>query len=137
MIKLIYGAKGFGKTKIIIDTANSKVDNAHGDVVFIADTDRYTREIKYQIRFVNTKESNISSEEGLVCFIKGLIAGNYDIREMYIDGASRMANKEVADMESFYSELEAISNKSEVDFTLTVSVAKENLPPFMAKYIKE
>lgn len=136
MITLIYGPKGFGKTKIIIDTANSMVDKAHGDVVFIADTDRYTREIKYQIRFVNTKESSICSQEGLTCFIKGLIAGNYDIREMYIDGAARMSNKDVADMENFYIALEEISNKSEVDFTLTVSVAKENLPSYMLKYIK-
>ena len=37
MIKLITGAKGTGKTKIIIDMANDNVETAKGDIVFLTD----------------------------------------------------------------------------------------------------
>ena len=38
MIHLIYGAKGSGKTKRIIDMANASIDTTTGDIVFITDT---------------------------------------------------------------------------------------------------
>ena len=40
MIHLIYGAKGSGKTKRIIDMANASIDTTTGDIVFITDTNR-------------------------------------------------------------------------------------------------
>ena len=38
MIKLIYGPKGFGKTKIMLDDVNAAAAKAKGNVVFITDT---------------------------------------------------------------------------------------------------
>ena len=35
MIQVIYGKKGSGKTKRILDMANHMVDTQHGDVVFV------------------------------------------------------------------------------------------------------
>ena len=37
MIKLIYGPKGFGKTKIIMDDVDAAAKQAKGNVVFITD----------------------------------------------------------------------------------------------------
>lgn len=37
-------------------------------------------DIKYQIRFINTEDNHIFTEEALLGFIKGLIAGNHDIK---------------------------------------------------------
>ena len=37
MIKLVYGPKGFGKTKIIKDNVNAAAKDAKGNVVFITD----------------------------------------------------------------------------------------------------
>ena len=38
MIKIIYGPKGTGKTKAIIECANGAVEKAKGHVIFITDT---------------------------------------------------------------------------------------------------
>ncbi len=76
MINIIYGAKGSGKTKQIIDMANNSITQHLGDIVFIADTSRYIHDIKYQVRFTNTKESNITTEDGLVGFIQGMLEAN-------------------------------------------------------------
>ncbi|MCI7530004.1 MAG: ATP-binding protein [Eubacteriales bacterium] len=135
MIHLIYGAKGSGKTKKIIEMANASIDTAGGDIVFITDTNRYMFDIKYQIRFVNTEEHHIFTEEALLGFIKGLIAGNHDIKTIYIDGAHRIARKEVENMQDFYSELEAIAERQDVEFVLCVSKNEEELPDFLKKYL--
>lgn len=137
MIKIIYGSKGTGKTKQIIDRANGGIEKHLGDIVFITDTTRYIHDIKYQIRFTNTKENKIASEDGLIGFILGMLEANYDIRFMYIDGAARMMGKDIADLKSFFERLEEISNKTEVTFTLTVSADRAVLPEFITKYIDD
>jgi hypothetical protein len=136
MINIIYGSKGTGKTKQIIDKANAHIESdCLGDVVFITDTSRYVHELKYQIRFTNTKESNISTQDGLIGFIAGMMAANYDIRYIYIDGASRMINKSLTETESFFKQLAVLANKTECEFTLTVSADLPDIPEFIKIYI--
>lgn len=137
MIKIIYGSKGTGKTKQIIDRANEALDKTNGFIVFLADTNRYVREIKYAIRFLNTKEVQIKGEECLIGFIKGLISANYDIKEIFVDGAARMLGEDIPDMGSFIERLDDIANEYDVEFILTVSCDKGMLPEFFKKYIKE
>lgn len=135
MIRLICGAKGSGKTKRIISRANESVATAKGDIVFITDTDRYMFDIKYQVRVVNTEEHNIRTLESLIGFIKGLIAGNHDIRQIYIDGAHRITRMDVRDMEEFYREVEKISDLHGIDFEICVSVNPGEAPEFLRKYL--
>lgn len=135
MIKIIYGAKGSGKTKKIIDTANQDALNSKGDVVFLADTNRYMYDLKRNVRFVNITEYEIQTELGLLGFIRGMLAGNTDIATVYIDGAHRMANRDIVDMVWFYNKLEALSDKNNTDFVLTVSADEKDLPDFIKKYI--
>ena len=49
-MKIFYGPKGTGKTKAIIDCANTTLGEAKGHVIFITDTKRYTHDINYKIR---------------------------------------------------------------------------------------
>lgn len=135
MINIIHGSKGSGKTKQIIDMANLSITQHLGDIVFITDTSRYIHDIKYQVRFTNTKESNITTEDSLIGFIQGMLEANYDIRYMYIDGVSRMVGKQIADLQNLFQRLEAISAKTEVTFTLTISAEQDELPAFIKKYI--
>jgi len=135
MIHLIYGAKGTGKTKKIIDACNSDAVTSNGDVIFLSDTNRYMYDLKYQVRFANVKEFEIETVRGLLGFIRGLIAGNKDVKTIYIDGAHRMCGKEISDMAEFYDKLESISEKNEVDFYLTVSLNREDFPEFLTKYL--
>lgn len=135
MIKIIYGAKGSGKTKRIIDTANEDALTSKGDVVFIADTNRYMYDLKRKVRFVNIDEYEIQTELGLLGFIRGMLAGNADITTVYVDGAHRMANRDIVDMVWFYNKLEALSEKNDTTFVLTVSADEKDLPDFIKKYI--
>ena len=138
MIKLITGAKGTGKTKIIIDMANDNVETAKGDIVFITDTDRYMYSLRYQIRVINTeclkKTKGAIDERELIGFIKGILAGNHDIETLYMDGAHRMLNRTVSEMEDFFTDIYAVAKTTETRFVLTVSENEENFPDFLRKY---
>ena len=136
MITLIYGAKGSGKTKKIIDACNADALTTNGNVVFLTDTNRYMYELKPNVRFVNVDEFEIQTELGLLGFIRGMVAGNADISTIYVDGAHRMANRDILDMTWFYKKLEALSENSGTKFVLTVSCAEENLPDYLKEYIK-
>lgn len=137
MIKFITGAKGTGKTKVIIDMANDNVETAKGDIVFVTDTDRYMYSIRYQVRVVNAKQLKKGdapiSEEALIGFIKGLLAGNHDIETLYIDGAHRMLDKTVFEMEDFFDDIREVAKNTETQFVITVSENEENFPEFLRK----
>ncbi len=135
MINIIYGAKGAGKTKKIIDAANDSLQVAKGNIVFLTDTDRYSPQINYQIRFINTKDYEIKTEMGLYGFIRGLIAGNTDIEYVYIDGAARMANLPLEEMGGLYDMIGQLSQKFNINFCLTVSADENDIPDFIKKYL--
>ena len=61
MIKLIYGPKGFGKTKIIMDDVDAAAKQAKGNVVFITDKKICSVSIDLNVRCVYTEEYGINS----------------------------------------------------------------------------
>jgi KaiC/GvpD/RAD55 family RecA-like ATPase len=138
MITIIYGAKGTGKTKKIIDIANENVHTQKGDFVFLSSTSRYRMEISSKIRFVDVMDIGITTKDGLLGFIKGLVNGNYDIETIYIDGVYKMMRTQIGseEMAEFMMALDTLSNHG-IKFILTISCNKEELPEFLAKYIKD
>lgn len=136
MINIIYGAKGTGKTKKIIDCANNNVKNQKGDIVFLAATSRYRMEIQPQIRFINVLDIGVNSKDGLIGFVKGLTNGNYDIETIYIDGVYKMmcTNLDSNDTAEFFMAMDTLSAAG-MNFVITASCDKEQLPEFIAKYI--
>ena len=135
MIKVIYGAKGTGKTKILIDAANAAVENAKGHLIFITDTKRGMYDLERDVRFIDVTEYDVAGEAALCGFIKGVIAGNHDNEYVYIDGVVRIAGKPVAELAAFFYMLEKVSVSNNLTITVSVSAAKEELPDFVTKYL--
>ena len=134
MIKIICGPKGAGKTKQIIQLANSNAASAKGLSVFVTDTDRYVHDVIRAVRFINVTEYNVAGEDALCGFVKGVIAGNYDIEYVYIDGIARIAGKELKDLAATFYMLDKISSENDITITITCSCTEEELPDFVKKY---
>ena len=134
-MKIIYGQKGTGKTKAIIDGANAALDSAKGHVIFITDTNRYAYDLKYQIRFLNVSAFELQNEDAFRGFIKGIVAANGDNEYIFIDGIARIAGKTVSELGSIFAAMEKLEKDYEVKFVLTVSAAKEDLPDFVLKHV--
>ena len=135
MIKVIYGSKGTGKTKMLIDAANAAVANAKGHLIFITDTKRYMYDLERNVRFIDVSDYDVAGEAALCGFVKGVIAGNNDNEYVYLDGVVRIAGKPVSELAAFFYMLEKVSENSNLTITVTVSADKEELPDFVEKYI--
>jgi chromosomal replication initiation ATPase DnaA len=135
MIKVIYGSKGTGKTKMLIDAANAAVETAKGHLIFITDTKRGMYDLERDVRFIDVSEYDIAGEAALCGFVKGVIAGNNDNEYVFIDGAVRIAGKPVQELAAFFYMLDKVAKNNQMVITVSVSAAKEDLPDFVTKYL--
>ena len=86
MIRLIVGTKGSGKTKAMIDMINESVRTSKGSVVVVEKGMKLTYDISSAARLIDLDEYKIQGGEMLYGFVAGLMASNYDITDIYIDG---------------------------------------------------
>ena len=91
-------------------------------------------DVKRPVRFINVTEYNVAGEDALCGFVKGIIAGNYDIEYVYLDGIARIAGKELKDLAATFYMLDKIANQSGLVLTITCSCEQSQLPDFIAKY---
>ncbi len=129
MISVIYGKKGSGKTKRIIDAANAAAEKTDGQILFITDNDE-SLGIKPTVRFVNIVDYDVKSEEEFIGFVKGMLATNFDIQKVYVDGISRLLDLPADEIKPVFEVLEKFAK--DVDFVATVSA--DELPAYLKKY---
>ena len=134
MIKLIVGTKGSGKTKAIIDMINSTVEATNGNVVVVEKGMKLTTEISHAARLVDMDEYKIDGGEMLYGFVAGLLAGNYDITDLYIDGILKVLNRDTNKLSVVLDEIAAITGDT-VKAVITVSADPETLPENVKKYM--
>ena len=135
MIRIIYGAKGTGKTKMMIDAANEAVKDAKGHLIFVTDSKRGMYDLEREVRFIDVSEYDIAGEAALCGFIKGVIAGNHDNEYVFIDGVVRIAGKPVQELAAFFYMLDKVAKNNNIILTVSVSATKEELPDFVTKYL--
>ncbi len=134
MIKVIYGQKGAGKTKILIDSANRLVQQGKGTVVFIDDSTQLMYDLKHEIRFVNVKDYPFLGSEGFFGFLCGILSQNYDIEGIFIDGLNYITKQKAGELEPFFKNLQAVAEKGDTTFHITINGLDEELPEFLKKY---
>lgn len=132
MISLIYGGKGSGKTKRLIQAANDAQKSNDGAAVYITTHAKHSIQINASIKFVDALEYGIKGKDQTIGFIKGLLACNNDINSIYIDGLAYLADLAVENTQELFDEIEAISQKFGADFVITISA--DTLPEFLQKY---
>lgn len=135
MINVIYGAKGSGKTKQIVADANAYAQTAKGVVVYFDRSNHRMHDLHRSIRLVDASHYGVRTQRDILSFIKGMLATNFDIEMIYIDGLSRLLDCNIADLEELYNGLEAIATEHGVHFTITASGALEDLPAFVKRHI--
>lgn len=95
MIQLIVGGKGSGKTKKMIDMINDSAKTTPGNIVCIEKSMKLTYDIDHAARLIDVDEYKISGYDMLYGFIAGILAGNYDIVEVYLDGVLKLGNHDL------------------------------------------
>ncbi len=134
MIKLIVGTKGSGKTKALIDLINTAVTATSGNVVVVEKGMKLTTEVSHAARLVDMDEYKIDGGEMLYGFMAGLLAGNYDITHLYIDGILKVLDHDTTKLGVVLDEIAAITGDS-VEAVITVSADADTLPQNVKKFM--
>ena len=137
MIKIIYGKKGSGKTKKIIECANRASETLKGNVAFLFNNKDYIHDLKHQVRFINTSEYGIKGAYLFLGFVNGLVASNFDLERIYVDGFLKHMDRAVEELEDLFIKLDKFAGENRIDLILSLSLDKEEIPQFMQKYLAE
>ena len=127
MIQVIYGAKGTGKTKIIVQQANDYARTAKGVVVYLDRSNHRLHDLHRNIRLVDASAYDLHSQHDILSFIKGMLAAN---------GITRLLDCNISQLAELYQGMEVISREHNVNFCITASGAREELPDFIAKFVQ-
>ena len=135
MVKLIIGVKGTGKTKALISMVNEAAEKTNGTVVCIEKGVGLRFDIKHSVRLINTNEYLVFDAEALYGFVAGILASNHDVTDLFIDGALKISNNDVAAFEAFLKELDELISKLDVNVVLTSSIPVEEASDIVKKYL--
>ena len=135
MIGVIFGEKGTGKTKRMLDLANANAQNANGSIVFIDDDNRYMYDLSSSIRFINATEYGICTPKMLYGFLCGLSACDFDLEYIFIDGFLHYTRQDIHTLEGLFQAMEEHSIHHHVNIILSISGNIKSIPPFMEKLL--
>ncbi len=128
MVQIVCGHNGTGKTRKMIDMANKEIDNIQGKMVFLEANNRHIFNLDFRIRYINTKEFGLTNAEQFQGFVCGVIATDYDVELVYIDGLYKIAQSGMDNIEPIVERLDFLSEKFNVSFIMSVNQDVEDIP---------
>ena len=134
MIDIIAGAKGKGKTKILIQQVHDDIKLTKGTIVYLDKNNKHMYELSNQIRLIVVPEFNVTDTDMFLGFIAGIISQDHDLDKIYLD--SFLTTACIKDnLDYAVEKLDALSEKFGVSFVISASVDKENMPESVQKYV--
>lgn len=134
MIKLIVGHKGSGKTKAMIAMANEAIKTSNGNVVCVEKGIQLTYDLNYQVRLVDVDQYGVNSYDSFFGFLCGLMAGNYDITDIFCDATLKICGKDLEKFADMVERLYKLTSANGLTIAFTVSCEPEELPERIQKY---
>lgn len=128
MVSLICGLNGTGKTRKMIDMANKSLLNVKGKIVFLEANNKHIFDLNHEIRYINTKEYGLKNSDQFHGFVCGLIATDYDVELVYIDGLYKIANIGKEKLKEVVNILCQLSETFNVKFVMSINYDLNDIP---------
>lgn len=128
MIKYILGAKGVGKTRWLIENANEDIHGGNGNIAFVEVDDDHIFSLDYNVRLINATKYNINNLETFYGFICGLMAMDYDLEKIYIDGIYKVLDLSVEDLKTLKEMLDKVHDETNREVYINVNYLLEDMP---------
>lgn len=132
MVKVIIGTKGTGKTKKLIEMVNTAVAADKGQIVCLEYGDVLKFDIPSQVRLINVQDYSIKGFDALEGFIKGILASNYDISDIFVDGVLKITGDDLNKLGEILENINAVSQDANV--VLLVSADPETAGNAITKF---
>lgn len=136
MVKIIIGKKGSGKTKKLVDLVNAAAEKSNGNVVCIEKGDTLKFNITHKVRLIDAEHYGICGFDTYYGMICGVLAGNYDVTDLFGDATLRIGSRDYSELEAFLGKIKAVAEEANVDVVFTVSADKEDLPAGVLAYVE-
>lgn len=133
MVHIIVGEKGKGKTKILLDKANGVLAESKGSVVYLDKSNKHMYELNNKIRLINVKDFMVENSSEFLGFLCGIISQDHDLEVVFLDSFLKVACITPETMEPVVQKLKVLSETFHVDFMLSVSMSKDELPESLAE----
>lgn len=134
MIQLIIGDKGSGKTKKMVDQINASLATNKGNIVCVEKGAKLTFDLSYKVRLTDVDHYKVSGYDAFYGFLAGMMAGNYDISEIYVDGILKVVGRDYEALGTLFDKLDVLSNEVDTKLIITVSADAKDLPASVMKY---
>ena len=135
MINLIPGKKGTGKTKILVEMIKKAAESATGNVVCIERGMQLTYDLPHNVRLADAEEYGVNSYDAFYGFVAGMLAGNYDIKDVFVDGILKIGGRDYDALGSLFEKLDKLTG-DEATVVFTVSADDSELPESVKQFIK-
>lgn len=133
MVRVIFGEKGAGNSKRIIQMANDSLDQTKGSVVFIDAEGQYLFELKHAIRFIDAGQYHINSPDMFLGFIAGIAAQDFDLELVYVDGFSKMVDCPVDSLKDMFKRMDEFSTGAGIQ--VVVAMSGDDMPEYLKEYM--
>lgn len=128
MVQLIVGNKGKGKTKYLLDMVNSEIKEISGNIVYLDKSTKHMYELNNKVRLIDVSQFSLENSSEFFGFVAGVISQDHDVQQMYFDSFLKIACLEEQEVTTAVRKLEKLSAKFEVNFILSISLDKSQLP---------
>ncbi|MBQ7370457.1 MAG: twitching motility protein PilT [Blautia sp.] len=137
MVELIVGKKGKGKTKVLLDKVNGAIKEANGSIVYLDKSTKHMYELDNKIRLIDVSIYPLKNADEFIGFICGVLSQDHDLEQIYLDSFLTTARLEGKDVTSALEQLKAISSAFHVNFVISMSLDKDEVPaPFQDDIIE-
>ena len=135
MVHLITGNKGKGKTKWILDKANSEVKDILGNICYLDKSTQHMYELNNRIRLINVADYMIDNSDQFLGFVSGIISQDHDLEQMYFDSYLDISHLEKDKVADSIKRLQALSKVFGVQFFISISMDQDEFPDELKELI--
>ena len=128
MVQLIVGNKGKGKTKLLLDKANSAVKTILGNICYLDKSSKHMFELNNRVRLINVNDFMIEDADEFLGFVAGIISQDHDLEQMYFDSFLDISHLKDKNIAPAIAKLQKYSDAFHVDFVLSISMEETELP---------
>ena len=135
MIDIIAGAKGKGKTKILIQQVNDDIKLTKGTIVYLDKNNKHMYELSNQIRMINISDFHIENFQMFCGFLYGIASQDYNLKEIYLDSFLTIAHIEPSELEQALEAMARFSDSQGIDLVISVSMSADEMTEAAKKLV--
>ena len=92
-------------------------------------------DISHRVRLVDTEAYNVTNAQELYGLVCGVLATNYDVKDLFIDSSLKICSNDVAEWVEFIGKLDRLCQKFEINCISTSSIDHADLPKVLEQYV--